>query len=154
MKHESLEQMRRAFADPSQGIEGLADRLLDLARTGVGMLLEFDQASGGCQTTVSGSVPEARECLPILKSVFRAALVRFSILCRDQSGRSVSPYGGFAELQAGPGRAVLVVFANTPDTQRLQLSLVPAQQDSGTMLAAPGPSPAAFPVDDAAVRSA
>ncbi|MBY0231426.1 MAG: hypothetical protein K2W96_19245 [Gemmataceae bacterium] len=141
MTRDPLEPVRQAFADPSRGIEGLADRLLGLARSGIGLELEFDRESAGCRTVARFSDATAFGFVPVPKPVFRAVLVRFSILCRDQSGQPVSPYSGSAEL--GP---VSVSFSNTPDSQRLELE-TPVLRRLEQRVATPS---AAFPVDDAA----
>lgn len=122
-----LESVGNAFRPTDRGVVGLVDDLLRLCSE---QGLELDWHADQCRVRSLGVEPEECVDLPLPQSVFRAALARLAALCNDRNPRSVSPYGGEAELMVGddPPTVCRVAFTNTSSKQRVRLT--PIQQDN------------------------
>ena len=119
-----LGTLRSALEQPTRGVVGLVDDLLRLCPE---QGLRLDWQADHCRIRSLAGDSEALLDLPLRKSVFRAILARVAALCNERSPGSVSPYGGRGELLVGaaPPTVFRVVFANTADDHRLDLSPVP-----------------------------
>ncbi len=123
----TLDRLRHVLTTPTNGVLGLVDELLKVARDhGVGL----DWKAEHCRVRfVTGSSPVSIE-VPFRKSVFRAALARIAVLCNQRKPNSVAPYGGQGEFLIGTDSTTLIraTFVNTPDEQSLEL--VPLRDES------------------------
>lgn len=114
------ERVRLAFSPTPRAILGLVDDLLELCREQPLSLIFRD---GNCVVRTAGDVNHSVE-VPLPRSAFRAVLARVAVLCNEQRPNSVSPYGGTGEVCIGnDSRTTLrVVFTNTPEEQRLEVT--------------------------------
>ena len=124
MSHRSLlpERLQRAFTPTSGGVLGIVDALLELCRE---RGLQLDWHPNQCRVRPLGTEPQEAIEISVPKSAFRAILARVAALCNERTPNSVSPYGGEGELSIGtnPPTVLRVAFTNTPDEQRLEVSL-------------------------------
>ena len=104
---------------PPGGILDLVDAMVLISRD-FPMRLEFSNQACRIEERGSGDWTE----LPWRKSVFRTALARLHVLCNERVPGSVGPYGGTGELTipGDPPVSARVVFVNTPDEQRVDLT--------------------------------
>lgn len=119
-----LEQLCVALMSPTHHVVGLVDDLLAACQDHG---LRLDWQDGCCRLrSLGGGGAEGVIDVPLRKPVFRAILARMAALCNERRPNSVSPYGGQGELSVGgdPATVFRVVFANTPDEQRLELTQV------------------------------
>ena len=116
-------RLQNALSNTSNGVVGVVDELLKVSRD---FALKLHWASGRCRVVAvedGGSDHACEVALP--RSVFRAILARVATVCGEQMATTVSPYGGEGELIIGddkPPQVLRVVFVNTTDDQRLELS--------------------------------
>lgn len=122
--------LRDAIENPTRGVVGLVDDLLNACREN-GLQLDW-QASRCCVRSVGGAWGDLLEA-PLKKSVFRAILARIAALCNEQTPGSVSTYGGQSELSVGanPAALIRVTFVNTLAEQKLELITESAAAASG-----------------------
>jgi hypothetical protein len=110
------EGLRNAFAPTAHGIVGLVDQLLAFCRRQDTM---FEWKGGRlCCRPLEGEGETVE--VPLPKAAFRPMLARVAALCNRHERESVSPYGGEGEIVVG-GDPFLVIFTNTPSTQRLEV---------------------------------
>jgi hypothetical protein len=107
-----LEALRSSVGQPTNGIIGVVDDLLDRCGDS-GLQLEWREDR--CIARLPGNEETAE--LPLRKSVLRALLARVALLC----GEHVSPSGGSGELLPDSGPAYHVKFVNTTGAQWLEL---------------------------------
>jgi hypothetical protein len=114
------QEFQRAVMHPTGAIVGLVDGVLTLCREHG---LELDWNLDRCLLRPAGGIADETVSVLLRKSVFRAVLARFAILCRERVPESVSMYGGTGELLFGthPPAVFKVSFSNTPDAQWLRL---------------------------------
>ncbi len=116
----ATERLQGLLTLPTDGIVGLVDELLTVARY---HNLQLDWQAGHCRVRIQP--PERSETVevPLRKSVFRAILARIAALCSESSASGVSPYGGRGELSIGNGNETLfrIDFTNTAGEQRLEI---------------------------------
>jgi hypothetical protein len=112
--------VRGALEHPTRGVVGLVDDLLNLCREHA---LELDWQADRCRIRSDGGAWEELHGLTVRKSVFRAILARFAVLCNERIPNSVSPYGGQGEVALGssPQGILKVAFVNTPTEQKLEM---------------------------------
>lgn len=114
MSTAAVDLLRRAFEPGPRGALGLADELLETARSGA---LRCEWADGTVRVTPAGADP-FDVALP--KSAFRAVLARVAALCNERRAGAVTPYRGGAEVLCGdPPVPVFVTFVNDPDELHL-----------------------------------
>jgi hypothetical protein len=101
------DRVREAFRPTPRGVVGLVDDLVNIGRDHA---LRLDHADGACRVYPDGEQPFD---VPVLRSVFRAALARLAALCDERTPDSVTPYGGAGMVGDNAG-ALRVTFANTP----------------------------------------
>jgi hypothetical protein len=111
--------LHRCFDRSPRGVVGLADDLLRLCAE-QGLELDWQGESCRARSSADGWEETLRE--PIPKPVFRALLARLASLPNEAHQGTVSPYGGQFEWDAGDGRRVRIVLANTPDEQTLKVT--------------------------------
>lgn len=121
----ALERLQQAITTPTNGVLGLVDVLLDIARQHP---LQLRWRAGDCCVCLHDGEPSNGINVPLRKSVVRAALARVAVLCNQRQAHSVSPYRGQGEILVGaaPATAVRVEFVNTPDEQALGMAPVPS----------------------------
>ncbi|MBA4188139.1 MAG: hypothetical protein C0467_08990 [Planctomycetaceae bacterium] len=114
------ERVRLAFAPTPRAVLGLVDDLLELCREQPLSLIFRD---GKCFVSPAGDVNNSVE-VPLPRSAFRAVLARIAALCNELRPNSVSPYGGAGEVCVGNDSRITlrVVFTNTPEEQRLEVT--------------------------------
>lgn len=114
------ERLRRYLLAPTQGVLGLVEELLAIARQEE---VRLDATGDRFQIHLSCDGQVETIDTPLRRSVVRASLARVAVLCNEHRPNAVSPYGGEGELPAtapaGPG--IRVSFVNTLDEQRLEL---------------------------------
>lgn len=126
MSTAAVDLLRRAFEPGPRGALGLADELLETARSGA---LRCEWENDRVRVTPAGADP-FDVALP--KSAFRAVLARVAALCNERRAGSVTPYRGDGEVLSGdPPAPVFVAFVNDPDELHLDArpatAEVPAQ---------------------------
>jgi len=116
----AAEAVRQVLTHPTGGVVGLVDDLLTVCRE---HQLQLDWQAARCRVRSAGSDREEFLEVSLRKSVFRMILARVAALCNERIPNSVSPYGGRGELSVGPQPLARfrVLFANTPDEQKLEL---------------------------------
>ena len=115
----SAETIRRILLQPTNGIVGLVDELLEVSMK---ISHQMDWQADRCRVRFfDGDWKESID-VPMRKSVFRAILARIAALCNEQTSVAISPYGGQGDLSVGANSARLrVAFVNTPEIQKLEL---------------------------------
>jgi hypothetical protein len=124
------ERLQRALTPIDGSVIGLVDRLLGACQE---QGVQLDWHANQCRILLHSAERQDSFCVPLPKSVFRAALARVAALCNEQSPNSVSPYGGQGEVAFGPNsRAIFrVAFTNTPGEQRLELTPIRPEAVNG-----------------------
>jgi hypothetical protein len=114
-------QLQHIIANPTGGVTGLVNNLLTLCHE---HKLHLDWQADRCRVRSSGGDWEEVD-LALRKSVFRAILARVAVLCNERMPNSVSPYGGQGDLSVGadPPTVLKVTLINTPEEQRLELTM-------------------------------
>jgi hypothetical protein len=114
------ECLRRVILQPSNGIAGLVDELLQVCRE---HSLFLDWHDSLCRVRFTRGYGGELLELPLAKSRFRMILARVAALANEQKPDAVSPYGGEGQLLLGtePALVIRFAFANTPDAQWLAL---------------------------------
>ena len=121
------DHLRQAFASPVNGVVGLVDELLAVARE---QNVWIGWANEKCQVFLRSYYPAFAFEVPVPKSAFRAVLARVATLCNQCAPNSVTPYGGVGSVQIpGTAETLHVRFMNTPDKQSLELSPVELEPD-------------------------
>jgi hypothetical protein len=112
--------VRATLLRPTGGIVGLVENLLTLCGAHG---LQLDWQPDRYLLRSPGKDWEELVDVRLRKSVFRAVLARFAVLCNETKPGSVSPFGGQGELRGGADSTVEigVHFVNTPDEQRLEM---------------------------------
>jgi hypothetical protein len=115
--------LRRTIMEPTDGVVGLVDEVIALCQQ---KCLCVEWSDNKCRVRFNGSNEEQVIDVPLRKSVFRAILARVAFLCSEQDRASFSPYGGHGALPAGANSkySMQAVWVNTPQEQRLELTLV------------------------------
>ncbi len=111
------DRLSRALTAPDRGVLGLAEELLAAAQE---QDLRLEWLAGNCRVQFTDGEAE----VPLPKSVFRAVLACVATLCNERAAGGVSHYGDQGEVACGEGSAIRVVFVNTPEEQRLELTRV------------------------------
>ncbi len=121
-----LDHLERVLADPTRGVIGLVDELLNASRQ---QDIRVEWQAGSCQLFSSNGVLHARSEVPLRKSVARAALARIAALCNEQCPDSVSPYGGQGAIaiEGDSSKLIRASFVNTPETLTLDLAAVSSE---------------------------
>jgi hypothetical protein len=113
--------LRRELTQPSTGVVGIVDLLLQLCSEHE---VDLDWRNDCCR--IHSRVCDAKEIVdvPPRRSVFRAILARIAAVCNERCPESMSPYGGRCELPAAhsPAELLEITFANTADEQWLMIS--------------------------------
>jgi hypothetical protein len=121
MNHPSSfpDRLRKAFTPGQRGVVGVVEDLLALCRE---QDFQLTWQLNQCHIRSLGEPIELLE-IPLQKSVFRAILARVPVLCNERVPNSVSLYGGEGELSlaTNPPTVFHVVFANTPEEQRVEV---------------------------------
>lgn len=110
-----VEEMLANVFDPTAGVVGAVDRLLEHAAR---RRIELHWSANCVVARIDDGETE-RHTMP--KSAFRAMLARVSALCEPMPGfdeGTVSPYVGSGVVVSA---RVAVLFTNTPSEQRLTL---------------------------------
>jgi len=126
----SLELVGQVLRPTNRGVVGLVSDLLRLCPE---QGLELDWHGDHCRVRSPRVEPEESIEVPLPKSVFRAVLARLAALCNEGDPGSVSPYGGEGALKAGvdPATVCGVAFINTSSAQRVRLTRIPQDSQSG-----------------------
>ncbi len=140
MKGPHIERLASAITAPKGGVVGMVDEVLSICRESG---LNLDWQTGGCRAW-DGRSWEDVPGSALRKSVFRAALARFAVLCDARPGDEVSPYGGEGEIAVGmPATILHVTITNTTAEQSLRLGSVAARP----AFPVTSPAPAALPAE-------
>ncbi len=116
----AAEAVKHVLTSSTRSVVELVDDLLALCHSG---RVHFQFESGRCFVARDCDSKSEEFNVPLSKSQFRAVLARIAVLCNEASSTSVSPYGGqeIIRLADNQRRAVRVTFANTPDSQSLDI---------------------------------
>jgi hypothetical protein len=113
------DRVRLVFTPTPRAVLGLVDDLLELCRE---QPLSLIYREGKCLVRPVGDENTLVE-VALPQSAFRAVLARVATLCNKQRPNSVTPYGGAGEVYTGnDSRTFRVVFTNTPEEQRLEVT--------------------------------
>ena len=113
-----LGRLARAITTPDQGVLGVVDEMLVVAREhDIQLIWEGDR----CRIKVGGETVACGEG-SLRKSVVRAVLARIAVLCNEQHPVSVTPYRGEGEIATNAAEPIRVSFVNTPDELSLDLT--------------------------------
>ncbi len=128
----TCDDIQAVLSRPSNGIVGIVDQLLTIARDH-GLRLNWRQDH--CEVEIRG--PQRNDLLNISmeNSVFRAILARSATVCRGDDGESLSPYGGRGTVNCGGDstKCIRAVIANTPAEQRLELTPEPSDANGASI---------------------
>ena len=116
----SLDRIRRALTEPSDGAVGIVHELLAIARE---TDIHIDWHEGNCRVHLAANRPVDRIEVPLPKAVFRAALARIAAIRVELESVTFSPYGGQGPIVFDPqsARHVFARFINTADQQCLAI---------------------------------
>jgi hypothetical protein len=141
--------VRELFAQlpvPDKDVVWLADQVIAIAQhlgsVGLERVRDGDGRTLVCRTDSTQLVIAGRD--PLL--LFRPLLARFAVLGADETGGEPQLYGGRYALvrssRTGPVR-LEVVFTNTPGSQHVTITRVPADVAPRAGAANPAPQPSA-----------
>lgn len=130
------EALHRALTHPRHGIVGLVDDLLAMCQKHD---LQIDWQNDHFRVRSPGGAWEELTDLSIRKSVYRAVLARIAVLCNEQNPNSVSLYGGQCQWMTSesPPTMFRILFTNTAEEQRLELTAGTVKTAAPTQMAAP-----------------
>jgi hypothetical protein len=119
----AVEKFRQALMEPTRGVIGLVDDLLNAPWE---HSVRLNWRGERCCVQLGNDPRDLLE-LPVAKSVIRAALARIAVLCNQYKANSVSPFGGQGELLVGNDlqTTLHVAFTNTPDEQSAEIVRAP-----------------------------